>query len=120
MQRARKRAVCALLPNSCTRLHALLETPTWQRIRAAAGQVCDTNADAFVAMGAAYANHDQLESALKYLTKALEIDPAHPNAQKYLEVRERNVPRGSRICLAAGCVPCTVYVCMWCRLPSSS
>ena len=69
-------------------------------------------ADCFVAMGAAYANHDQLESALKYLTKALEIDPAHPNAQKYLEVRERNVPSGSRG--LPGSRMCTVYrVCVY-------
>ena len=79
------------------------------------GQVCDTNADAFVAMGAAYANHDQLESALKHLTKALEIDPAHPNAQKYLEVR-RCVRRHS-VAHSRPVADCAVGCC---RLPSTS
>eukprot|EP00960_Hanusia_phi_P049732 759734-Hanusia_phi.AAC.1 len=42
------------------------------------------NADAYVALGAAYANTSKSHEAIEAFTKALEIQPDHSNALKYL------------------------------------
>ncbi|KYR02386.1 hypothetical protein DLAC_01225 [Tieghemostelium lacteum] len=43
------------------------------------------NRDAYVALGAAYANTNRLELAIDNFKYALKIDPKDPNANKYLE-----------------------------------
>ncbi|EKX31053.1 hypothetical protein GUITHDRAFT_46611, partial [Guillardia theta CCMP2712] len=42
------------------------------------------NADAYVALGAAYANTSKSHEAIEAFSKALEIQPDHSNAIKYL------------------------------------
>eukprot|EP01111_Echinosteliopsis_oligospora_P015102 TRINITY_DN5858_c1_g1_i1.p1 TRINITY_DN5858_c1_g1~~TRINITY_DN5858_c1_g1_i1.p1 ORF type:complete len:230 (-),score=70.87 TRINITY_DN5858_c1_g1_i1:185-874(-) len=44
--------------------------------------------DAFVARGAAYANLSMLEAAIEEFKKAVELEPSHPNALKYLDATQ--------------------------------
>lgn len=49
------------------------------------------NADAHVALGAAFANTSKYQQALKELETALDIDPTHVNAKRYLEATRNKV-----------------------------
>mmetsp|Transcript_48569 Transcript_48569/g.113997 ORF Transcript_48569/g.113997 Transcript_48569/m.113997 type:complete len:183 (+) Transcript_48569:503-1051(+) len=45
-----------------------------------------SNCDAHVAQGAAFANQDRLEEAIHCFEQALQLQPSHPNAKKYMEM----------------------------------
>ena len=49
------------------------------------------NADAHVALGAAFANTQKYQQALAELQTALELDPTHVNAKRYLEATKAKV-----------------------------
>jgi hypothetical protein len=48
-------------------------------------EISEKNTDALVGKGVVYANMGAFVNAIQFFEKALEINPAHPNAAKYLE-----------------------------------
>ncbi|KAL1921261.1 uncharacterized protein VTP21DRAFT_10977 [Calcarisporiella thermophila] len=59
-------------------------------------RVCAEYPDAFVARGAAYANMGQWDNAVNDLQKALELDPSHVNAKKYLQITSQKKRQGNQ------------------------
>ena len=62
-------------------------------------EISEKNTDALVGKGVVYANMGAYVNAIQFFEKALEINPAHPNAAKYLErvqakVRLEKVAKG--------------------------